>query len=90
MSNQGVPQQQQAILVTPGDYRDRFERLTGHSLRECPICLTFYFFTLAYFASQVDRRPAFLAVRALPSCPIVLQFLLWQYYRRQADSLRSV
>lgn len=46
--------------------------------------LTFYFFSLAYFASQVDRRPAFLAVGALPSCAIVLQFLLWQYYRRQA------
>jgi hypothetical protein len=46
--------------------------------------LTFYAFTLAYFVSQVDRRPAFLAVGALPSCAIVLQFLLWQYYRRQA------
>jgi hypothetical protein len=27
-----------SIPVTPGDYRDRYERLTGHSLRECPIC----------------------------------------------------
>jgi Putative transposase/Transposase zinc-binding domain len=24
--------------TTPEDYRDRYERLTGHSLRECPIC----------------------------------------------------
>jgi hypothetical protein len=24
--------------ATPEDYRDRYERLTGHSLRECPIC----------------------------------------------------
>jgi hypothetical protein len=44
--------------------------------------LTFYAFTLAYFIAPVDRRPAFLAVGALPSCAIVLQFLLWQYYRR--------
>src|SRR5215469_2418161 len=24
--------------ATPEDYRDRYERLTGHSLRECPVC----------------------------------------------------
>src|ERR1700756_1597032 len=27
-----------SIPATPEDYRDRYERLTGHSLRECPIC----------------------------------------------------
>jgi len=27
-----------SIPVTPEDYRDRYERLTGHSLRECPLC----------------------------------------------------
>jgi hypothetical protein len=27
-----------SLLVTPEDYRDRYKRLTGHSLRECPIC----------------------------------------------------
>jgi hypothetical protein len=25
-------------MASPEDYRDRFERLTGHSLRECPVC----------------------------------------------------
>ena len=24
--------------VTPEDYRDRYDRLTGRSLRECPVC----------------------------------------------------
>ncbi|PYU23367.1 MAG: IS91 family transposase, partial [Acidobacteria bacterium] len=24
--------------ATPEDYRDRYERLTGRSLRECPVC----------------------------------------------------
>jgi hypothetical protein len=27
-----------SVTATPEDYRDRYERLTGHSLRECPIC----------------------------------------------------
>ena len=27
-----------SIPVIPEDYRDRYERLTGHSLRECPVC----------------------------------------------------
>jgi len=27
-----------SITVTPEDYRDRYERLTGHSLRQCPVC----------------------------------------------------
>jgi len=27
-----------AVPATPEDYRDRYERLTGHSLWECPIC----------------------------------------------------
>ena len=27
-----------SIPVTPEDYRDRYERLTGRSLRECPVC----------------------------------------------------
>ena len=32
------PSESSSIPVTPEDYRDRYERLTGHSLRECPIC----------------------------------------------------
>ena len=27
-----------SIPVKPEDYRDRYERLTGRSLRECPVC----------------------------------------------------
>jgi hypothetical protein len=27
-----------SIPATPEDYRDRYERLTGRSLRECPVC----------------------------------------------------
>jgi hypothetical protein len=27
-----------ADVQTPADYRDRYQALTGHSLRECPIC----------------------------------------------------
>src|SRR5207245_4593715 len=27
-----------SVPVTPEAYRDRYERLTGHSLRECPFC----------------------------------------------------
>ena len=27
-------------LASPGDYKDRFEALTGRSLRECPHCHT--------------------------------------------------
>jgi hypothetical protein len=36
--------------VTPEDYRDRYERLTGRSLRECPVC----------------HRGHMIAVKALP------------------------
>jgi Putative transposase/Transposase zinc-binding domain len=32
------PSQCPSVPATPEDYRDRFERLTGHSLRECPVC----------------------------------------------------
>jgi hypothetical protein len=32
------PHESSSIPATPEDYRDRYERLTGHSLRECPIC----------------------------------------------------
>jgi hypothetical protein len=34
-----APQQESpAEPATPEDYRDRYERLTGRSLRECPVC----------------------------------------------------
>jgi hypothetical protein len=33
-----APTENPSIPVTPEDYRDRYERLTGHSLRECPVC----------------------------------------------------
>jgi Putative transposase/Transposase zinc-binding domain len=33
-----LPTENPSLPVTPEDYRDRYERLTGHSLRECPIC----------------------------------------------------
>lgn len=32
------PSESCSIPATPEDYRDRYERLTGYSLRECPIC----------------------------------------------------
>jgi hypothetical protein len=32
------PSESSSVPATPEDYRDRYERLTGHSLRECPIC----------------------------------------------------
>jgi hypothetical protein len=32
------PQESPAEPATPEDYRDRYERLTGRSLRECPVC----------------------------------------------------
>jgi hypothetical protein len=32
------PRESSSVTATPEDYRDRYERLTGHSLRECPIC----------------------------------------------------
>jgi hypothetical protein len=33
-----APSQLPAAPATPQDYRDRYERLTGRSLRECPVC----------------------------------------------------
>jgi hypothetical protein len=33
-----APSKSPSIPATPEDYRDRYERLTGRSLRECPIC----------------------------------------------------
>jgi hypothetical protein len=33
-----LPCESSSIPVTPEDYRDRYERLTGRSLRECPVC----------------------------------------------------
>jgi hypothetical protein len=33
-----LPNQNSCELTAREDYRDRYERLTGHSLRECPIC----------------------------------------------------
>ena len=32
------PNQDSSGITAPEDYRDRYERLTGHSLRECPVC----------------------------------------------------
>jgi hypothetical protein len=32
------PKESSAELAPPEDYRDRYERLTGCSLRECPVC----------------------------------------------------
>jgi len=32
------PTESSAEPATPEDYRDRYERLTGRSLRECPVC----------------------------------------------------
>jgi len=46
----GVAARSETVPVTPGDYRDRYERLTGHSLRECPVC----------------HRGRMIAVKALP------------------------
>jgi hypothetical protein len=36
----------------PEDYRDRYERLTGHSLRECPICHRGRMITIQIFAGR--------------------------------------
>jgi len=33
-----APKESSAELAPPEDYRDRYERLTGRSLRECPVC----------------------------------------------------
>ena len=34
-----APPNQSSSQPQPGeDYRDRYEKLTGHSLRECPVC----------------------------------------------------
>jgi hypothetical protein len=46
--------------------------------------LTFYTFSLSYFLSPTDWRTAFLALGALVCCVIILQSLLWRYYRHQA------
>jgi hypothetical protein len=32
------PTKSSSDTATPEDYRDRYERLTGRSLRECPVC----------------------------------------------------
>jgi hypothetical protein len=32
------PKKSPSEPATQEDYRDRYERLTGHSLRECPVC----------------------------------------------------
>jgi len=32
------PSERSSVTATPENYLDRYERLTGHSLRECPIC----------------------------------------------------
>ena len=32
------PAKSSSATVTPKDYRDRYERLTGRSLRQCPVC----------------------------------------------------
>jgi Putative transposase len=32
------PRESSSDTATPEDYRDRYERLTGRSLRECPVC----------------------------------------------------
>jgi len=46
--------------------------------------LTFYTFSLSYFLSPTDRWTVFLALGALVCCVIILQSLLWRYYRHQA------
>ena len=33
-----APSKTPSVTTTPEDYRDRYQRLTGHSLWECPIC----------------------------------------------------
>jgi hypothetical protein len=33
-----APSASSFIPATPEDYRDRYKKLTGHSLRECPVC----------------------------------------------------
>jgi len=33
-----APGELPSVPATPEDYRDRYEKLTGHSLRECPVC----------------------------------------------------
>jgi hypothetical protein len=43
--------------TTPEDYRDRYERLTGRSLRECPVCHRGRMITIKALA-EVRSAPA--------------------------------
>jgi hypothetical protein len=44
-------------IPPPADYRDRYERLTGRSLRECPVCHRGRMITLKILA-EVRSSPA--------------------------------
>jgi hypothetical protein len=51
------PRESPSTPATPQDYRDRFERLTGHSLRECPVCLRGHMIPVTILA-KVRSSPA--------------------------------
>jgi Putative transposase len=51
------PRESPSTPVAPEDYRDRYERLTGHSLRECPVCHRGHMIPLTILA-KVRSSPA--------------------------------
>jgi hypothetical protein len=51
------PKESSAEPATPEDYRDRYERLTGRSLRECPVCHRGRMITVTILA-EVRSSPA--------------------------------
>jgi hypothetical protein len=51
------PKESSTELAPPEDYRDRYERLTGRSLRECPVCHRGHMITVKALP-QVRSSPA--------------------------------
>jgi Putative transposase/Transposase zinc-binding domain len=51
------PQESSSEPATPEDYRDRYEKLTGRSLRECPVCHRGRMITVMILA-EVRSSPA--------------------------------
>ena len=51
------PQESSSEPAIPEDYRDRYEKLTGRSLRECPVCHRGRMITVMILA-EVRSSPA--------------------------------
>ena len=54
----GMPLPDQHAAAIDSDYRDRYENLTGHSLRQCPQCQIGHMVLVAILPKSPDRAPA--------------------------------